>query len=321
MSSTTLSTYSSKAQAVSSDPTPSSSTGITTTAKSVTTTVTTSAKKSRKLEQPEGSTNFLPIAPHQTFFAPNQGLTLASVHQQQSLQSGGMAVFSSPTMMQQQGGPQGGQQLVVTGPGQHLGPTFNTANGQGLIQAGPGMGMIQGLQGQMQMIQTGQGQPTYTVPIQMYPGMQNMQFLGQNFMFHQNPQQLAIQIPNGVNGNAMITTNQLTANTPTTPVKPHQQGQTIIKGVTISPQQPQATKSSATTTPTGIRGQAQGQQQQTPTFIQNQTFQTNQPNQQAFVIGTFQSSGQANGILTPNNRKNTVSAPNTCSLIGQMVTI
>lgn len=285
-------------------------------------TTSSSAKKtSRKSEQLENNsnsngTNFLPIAPHQThFYSPaNQqqhhpGLTLANqLQQQQALQSGGMAVFSSPNMMTtQQQGPQT-TQLVVNAQGQHM-QTFNT-NAQGqLIQTGPGMGMIQGLQ-QMQMIAP--GQQTYTMPIQHVYGhnMSHMQPIiltpGNLNLFQNNPSQLAIQIPNGNGTNTMIT-NQI--NNGNTPVKSGQQGQTIIKSVSMSPQQPQATKSSASTTPTANRGQAQPNQQQ-QTLIGTPTFQTTGTQNQTFVIGTYsQPNGQANGtiISTPNNRKNNVS--------------
>jgi len=301
---------------------------ITTTAKSSVTTITASAKKSRKSESAANSTdgnstNFLPIAPHQTFYSPNQGLTLASVQQQQ-LQSGSVALFSSPTMMatlgtgpqgtvQQPGGPQTGQQLVMAAPGQAMGPAFNTANGQGLIQA-QGMGVL-GVP-PVQVIQTGgAGQPAYAFqPVYANPGMQQM-ILAPNLTmaFPQNHTQgLAIQIPGSNNTGTMITTNQI-ANTPTTPIKNQPQNQQIIKSVTISPQQPQATKSNASTTSAG-RGQAQSNQQQTPTIIQ-QTFQSNTPNQ-AFVIGFQGATGSpvTGATILPStstsSRKSTVSDNN-----------
>lgn len=295
---------------------------ISTTAKSTATTVTSAspAKKSSRKSETELSngTNFQPIAPHQTFYQPTNhqhhhhqqtGIALASVQQQQQLQSSGVTVFSSPNMMttQQQGGQT--SQLVVNAQGQPM-QTFN--GGQGVLQ-GQGMSILP--LPHMQMIQTAPG-PTYTMPIQQfqYATGHNMQPIilapGNLSMFQQSPSQLAIQIPNGNNTNTMIT-NQITTNAANTPVKPvQQQGQTIIKSVSMSPQQPQATKSSATTTPTAVRGQVQPNQQQQQTIIGTPTFQTTGTPNQTFVIGTFQSqpNGQTNGatfISTPNNnRKN-----------------
>lgn len=329
MSSTTIvSNSTSSVQINNIDKVPSST--ITTTAKSSTTTITPSSKKLRKSEI-NSTDGYLPIAPHQTpFYSHNQGLTLASLQQQQ-LQSGNV-VFSPSTMMttlatgpqgqglQQHGQPQAGQQLVVaTGPGQTMGPAFNTGNGQGLIQAAPGM--ITGLN-QVQMIQSGGGgQPTAYTFQPVYTNHTNVQpmLLGQNFVtFPQNPTQgLAIQIPNGNSGGTMITTNQLTGNAPTTPVKNQGQNQSIIKSaITISPQQTQATKSSVNNGPNTGRVQSQlGQQQQAPTIIQP-AFNTT-PGNQTFVIGTFQNSAtnQPNGTaILPNTstsgRKNTVSLKN-----------
>lgn len=289
---------------------------ITSTNTTITKSSSSTAKRSRKSDpvvnypdNQQQQQQYLPIAPQQAYFQ-NQGLTLASVHQQ--LQPGSVAVFSSPTMaMAGQNGQNQmqQQQLVVAAPGQTMSPaqlsgTFNTANGQSpqIIQA-QSMGMMGGIP-QMQVIQAGaNGQPTYFQPF--YTNQMQPMLLGGNLTMAiqapNTPQGLAIQIPNGANGGTMIATNQQG-----TPVKSQNgQQQPMIKSVTISPQQPQATKSSVS----GVNRNQQTPQPHTPTFLQQTAFQQATPNQ-TFVIGTIQGSApNANGamISAATQRKSPVS--------------
>ncbi|OTF71446.1 hypothetical protein BLA29_006438 [Euroglyphus maynei] len=191
-------------------------------------------------ENTNHNTNFLPIAPHTFFPHPSQqqGLTLASVHQQ--LQPGNVALFTSPTMAMATiagtAGPQAGtspgqtlqhpqQSLVVNGSmaQQFSTGTFQTANGQ-LIQAAPGMQMIGGLPTQVQVIgPNGQSYfPQFYTTGQMQPTML-LNNLSMNIPTQNPGQGLAIQLPaTPTNAGTMITTTgQMThqAANQSTPVK------------------------------------------------------------------------------------------------------
>ena len=301
-------------------------------------------------ENNHNANHFLPIAPQTFFQHPSQpGLTLASVHQQ--IQPGSVAVFTSPTMAmatiagtagpqatvhQQQGTSPGQtlqhphQSLVVNGAmtQQFSTGTFQTANGQ-IIQAAPGMQMIGGLPTQVQVIGAN-GQPAYFPQFYTAGQMQPTMLLNNLSMAipAQNPSQgLAIQLPTTPTnaGTTMITTTgqmtHQTANQPT-PVKGHSNQTTIMKGVTISPQQntlsTQANKTNASTNATKTQQHHHQQQviQPTAAFQQNTTNPT-------FVIGlaaphnsTATQNGQTTTILQPtstppssvtNARKTTVS--------------
>ncbi|XP_075587755.1 uncharacterized protein LOC124494140 isoform X1 [Dermatophagoides farinae] len=287
-------------------------------------------------ENNHNANHFLPIAPQTFFQHPSQpGLTLASVHQQ--IQPGSVAVFTSPTMAmatiagtagpqatvhQQQGTSPGQtlqhphQSLVVNGAmtQQFSTGTFQTANGQ-IIQAAPGMQMIGGLPTQVQVIGAN-GQPAYFPQFYTAGQMQPTMLLNNLSMAipAQNPSQgLAIQLPTTPTnaGTTMITTTgqmtHQTANQPT-PVKGHSNQTTIMKGVTISPQQntlsTQANKTNASTNATKTQQQHHHQQQviqPTAAFQQNTTNPT-------FVIGlaaphnsTATQNGQTTTILQPTS--------------------
>nr|XP_027204121.1 uncharacterized protein LOC113797867 isoform X2 [Dermatophagoides pteronyssinus] len=282
------------------------------------------------------NTNFLPIAPHTFFQHPSQqGLTLASVHQQ--LQPGNVAVFTSPTMAmatiagtagpqatvhQQQGTSPGQtlqhpqQSLVVNGSmtQQFSTGTFQTANGQ-LIQTAPGMQMIGGLPTQVQVIGAN-GQPAYFPQFYTTGQMQPTMLLNNLSMAipTQNPGQgLAIQLPTTpTNGGTMITTTgQMThqaANQPT-PVKGQSNQTTIMKGVTISPQQntiaTQSNKGNASTNATKTQQQHHHHHHQQQVLQPTATFQQNTTNQTFVITGL----APHNSATTQNNQTTAILQP------------
>ncbi|UXI16125.1 protein O-glucosyltransferase 1-like [Sarcoptes scabiei] len=226
--------------------------------------------------------------------------------------------------VQPQGTPTGAQlapaqqQLVVTPTAQTMTPQFSgfstTGQTHQIIQT-PGMSMMGGLP-QVQVIGTN-GQQYFSQFYTNQP-MQPMLFnnLTMTIPAQNAGQSLAIQLPNTANsGGTMIAQQIAQSSNPTTPIKSNQNHpQTIVKGLTISPQQQSVTNTKANSNNKTIQSPTTQQQQSQTIIQQTASFQPANAANQTFLIGLAGpgSNGQT-GTLVQTPPASQQSTPTTTS--------
>lgn len=188
--------------------------------------------------------------------------------------------------VQQQQNPSGTQQQLMVQGGQAITPQFSGAfqpNTQPQLIQASNMGVLNSMQ-PVQVIGTN-GQQYYP---QFYTSQMQPMLLNNLIPITQNGQSISLLPPNATNGNAIIT-----GQAQTTPVK----NQTIVKGVSISPQQ----QSRPNANSNNKNNQATSTTQQ-PTIIQTPN------NNPTLVIGIPNTpNGSINMSTTPTNARKSVS--------------